>query len=250
MTPGSSIPSPADSLPDAANAVHMGTALGPLLHLASTMLPIGAYSYSQGLEWAIESGVVSDRASAEGWIADSLRHSLARLEGPLLVGAFRRWVNGDDAACLRLNEVMIATRETRELRAETLQLGYSLRQWCHDAAPITQEWQGRLARIETPAYPIVFAAVAAAWKLDETAMVTVYLWSWLENQVSAALKGVPLGQTDGQRILLAGAPLIDALVGVIIARAEAGAAQWTTQCPGLAIASASHEAQYSRLFRS
>ena len=81
-------------------------------------------------------------------------------------------------------------------------------------------------------------------------MLTVYLWSWLENQVSAALKGVPLGQTDGQRILLAGAPLIDTLAGAIVARAGAGAAQWTTQCPGLAIASASHEAQYSRLFRS
>ncbi|MEO8136177.1 MAG: urease accessory UreF family protein [Betaproteobacteria bacterium] len=246
MTPPASPPAVLATPLNATAAV----ALTRLLHLGSTMLPIGAYSYSQGLEWAIESGVVGDRVTAECWIHGCLRHSLARFEAPLLVAAWRAWQRGDDEECLRLNQRLIATRESRELLAETLQLGYSLRQWCADAEPLDAGWRARLARIETPAYPVVFAAVAAAWGLDAASMVTVYLWSWLENQVSAALKGVPLGQTDGQRLLLAGAPLIDALAAEIVARSDAGGAQWTTQCPGLAIASACHEVQYSRLFRS
>jgi urease accessory protein len=222
-----------------------------LLHLASTMLPVGAFSYSQGLEWAVESATVTNRGQAERWIFDCLRWSVGRFEAPLLISAQRAWLAGDDSRAAALNAQLIATRETRELLAETLQMGYSLRQWCSDADALDAPWLERVGRLVSPAYPVLFAAVAAAWELDARTTITVYLWTWLENQVGAALKAVPLGQTDGQRILLAAGTVIDAVVQRAIALADAPPRSgWTTQCPGLAIASSCHEAQYSRLFRS
>ncbi len=220
------------------------------LHLASTTLPVGAFSYSQGLEWAVECATITDRASAERWILDSLRWSVGRFEAPLVIAARRAWAAGDDAAAADLNARMIATRETAELRAETLQMGYSLRKWAADTQAIDGQWLQRLARLEAPAYPVVFAAITAAWALDETTLLSAYLWGWLENQVNAALKAVPLGQTDGQRILLNAGPAVDAVVQNAFALAERSPGAWATQCLGLAIASSRHETQYSRLFRS
>ena len=222
-----------------------------LLHLASTTLPVGAFSYSQGLEWAVESATVTNRADAQRWIFDCLHWSIGRFEAPLLVAAQRAWLAGDDAWAGELNAQLTATRETRELLAETLQMGYSLRRWCSDAGALDAQWQERISRMQSPTYPVLFAAIAAAWELHAPAMLTVYLWTWLENQVGAALKAVPLGQTDGQRILLAAGPVLEAVVRQAIGRADAGPpGRWATQCPGLAIASSCHEAQYSRLFRS
>jgi urease accessory protein len=152
---------------------------------------------------------------------------------------------------MALDAKMRASREAAELLAETQQLGYSLRRWAGDAGALDAGWLRRLAALEAPTFPVVFAAVAAAWRVDAASMVAVYLWSWLENQVGAALKGVPLGQTDGQRILLAAGPEVDVLARQCVARAcDEGEARWSTQCPGLAIASCRHETQYSRLFRS
>src|SRR5258706_3330392 len=202
------------------------------LHLASTTLPVGAFSYSQGLEWAVECGTVTDRISAERWMLDSLHWSLRRFEAPLLVAAQRAWLAGDDDAVLDLNDRMIATRESRELRAETLQMGFSLRRWCVDTAALDEAWQPRIARIDEPSYPIGFAAIAAAWQLDPQTMRPAYLLGWLENQVNAALKAIPLGQTDGQRILLAAGPAIETaqrLAGAASALAPGGR---STQCPG------------------
>jgi len=221
------------------------------LHLASTTLPVGAFSYSQGLEWAIESGVVTNREDAARWIGDAMRWSLGRFEAPLMVAAMRAWSQGDDAAAAGLDERMMVTRETAELRAETTQMGFSLRRWCADTAAIDARWIARLETIETPSYPVVFAAVAAAWEMDEPTAMYAYLWGWLENQVNAALKSVPLGQSDGQRILLgASAPLDEVAAHAIELAGMPPAQAWSTQCPGLAIASSRHETQYSRLFRS
>ena len=222
-----------------------------LLHLASTTLPVGAFSYSQGLEWAVEAGTVTNRAQAERWIFDCLRWSVARYEAPLLVAAQHAWGAGDDALAQALNVQWLATRETSELRAETVQMGYSLQRWCNDTGVLDEAWLQRLRRVESPGYPVLFAAIASAWGLDARSTLTTYLWTWLENQVGAALKAVPLGQTDGQRILLAAGMLLDALVTEAIAgAAESPRGGWASQCPGLAIASSCHETQYSRLFRS
>ncbi len=199
-----------------------------LLQLASPLLPVGAYSYSQGLESAVEAGVVKDAASAEAWIGDALSLSIGRFEAPVLW----RMMQGE-----ALNDFFLAGRETAELRAETLQMGYSLKKLLEDLA------LGSVPA-EAPAYPTAFAFAVERLDLDPADALLAYLWSWLENQVLAAVKAVPLGQTAAQRILLR---LGERLPGV--AR-EAEGLEPTNFVPGLAVLCARHEAQYSRLFRS
>jgi urease accessory protein len=202
--------------------------LAQLLQLASPTLPVGAYSYSQGLEAAVEAGIVKDAASAEAWIADALSFSVGRFEAPVLW----RMMQGE-----ALNDFFLASRETAELRAETLQMGHSLKKLVEDLGLGSVPLEG-------PAYPAVYAFAVECMQLDRRAALIAYLWSWLENQVMAAVKAVPLGQTAGQKILLAlGARLSD------IAR-QAESAEPANFAPGLAVLSALHETQYSRLFRS
>ena len=198
-----------------------------LLQLASPTLPIGAYSYSQGLEAAVEAGIVSDAASAERWIADALEFSLARMELAVLR---QQMVEPTQA----LNDFFLASRESAELRAETLQMGHSLAKLLADL--------GVEVPVEQPALPTAFACAARAWNIPERDALVAYLWSWLENQVMAAVKALPLGQTAGQKILLALGERLQSIAGA--------QAQWLNFAPGLAFLSARHETQYSRLFRS
>ncbi|MFZ1909108.1 MAG: urease accessory UreF family protein, partial [Burkholderiales bacterium] len=163
--------------------------LSRLLQLASPALPVGAYSYSGGLEAAIDAGLVRDAASAERWIGDVLEHSLARMEAPLML----RMIERPDRAW---NELLLASRETAELRAETLQMGYSLAKLLEDLGLESIE-------DEDITFPLAYAHAVRCWGLDAREALLAYLWAWLENQVMAALKAVPLGQTDGQKMLLA-----------------------------------------------
>ena len=202
----------------------MTTNLARLLQLASPTLPVGAYSYSQGLEAAVEAGIVTDAASAERWIGDVLEFSVARSDVPLLW----RMLQGEDC-----NEEFIASRETAELRAETLQMGHSLARLLASLGVHAPE--GEMA------YAAVYALAARAWNIEPRAALVGYLWGWLENQVMAAVKAVPLGQTDGQRILMG----LGARLEAIDPRTE-----FSNFAPGLAVLSARHETQYSRLFRS
>ena len=202
--------------------------LARLLQLASPALPVGAYSYSQGLEAAVEAGIVADTASAERWIGEVLELSVARMEAPMLW----RMMHGE-----ALNEVFVASRETAELRAETLQMGYSLKQLMQSLG------LGRVPEDE-PCYPAAYAFAVRALGVEPRDALVAYLWSWLENQVMAALKAVPLGQTAGQTMLLALGGRLEALA------AEVAAAAPYNFAPGLAILSSRHETQYSRLFRS
>jgi urease accessory protein len=203
------------------------TSIDPrLLQLASPTLPVGAYSYSGGLEAAIEAGLVHDARSAERWIGDVLEHSVARMEAPMLL----RMMEQPDA---KWNEMFLASRETAELRAETVQMGYSLNR-------LLPELGIQACPFEEPSFPAVYAHAVRAWGIAPRQALVAYLWAWLENQVMAALKAVPLGQTDGQKILLKlGARLQD------VSEEEPG-----NFAPGLAILSSRHETQYSRLFRS
>lgn len=209
--------------------------LARLLQLASPSLPVGAYSYSGGLESAIEAGVVRDGESAARWIGDVLEHSVARMEAPV----FLRLARGD-ADLAHWNALFLASRESAELRAESVQMGFSLNRLLPALGiePVA---------LEEPAFPTVFARAASAWGIEPQQALVAYLWAWLENQVLAAVKAVPLGQTAGQRILhRLGARLEE------IAR-RAAALEDDEVCnfaPGLAILSARHETQYSRLFRS
>jgi len=218
------------------------TELARLLQLASPTLPVGAFSYSQGLEAAVEAGLVHDRASAEQWIGELLELSLARMEAPILVRLIEAWRSDDAAGAARWNETFLASRETSELRAETVQMGYSL------CALLTQlEDAAPLAALEEPSFPAAYAYAVARWGIAPQAALVAYLWAWLENQVMAALKAVPLGQTDGQRVLLS----LGARLAAITAEAEALEDDDLGACaPGLALLCARHETQYSRLFRS
>ena len=206
--------------------------LARLLQLASPTLPVGAYSYSGGLEASIEAGAVHDAASAQRWIGDVLEFSMARMEAPILL----RMMKNEE----HWNETFLASRETAELRAETVQMGYSLNRLLKDLG------LGEVP-VEEPSFPAAFAYAAAQWKIEPEAALQAYFWAWLENQVMAAVKAIPLGQTDGQRILLS--------LGGLLPSLAAKAKNMTEQdlgnfAPGLAMLSARHETQYSRLFRS
>lgn len=215
-----------------------------LLQLASPALPVGAYSYSQGLEAAIEARIVCDAAGARSWIQDVLRFSLASMEAPILLRLIAAWRADDRTLVAEWNDLFLASREAAELRAETAQMGYSLARLLRELG----ETDGvAFAALGDVAFPTAFAFAVAQWRIDPQAALTAYLWSWAENQVMAALKAVPLGQTDGQRLLLA--------LGETIEAAAARAAQLADEdlvnfAPGLALLSARHETQYSRLFRS
>ena len=193
-----------------------------LLQLASPTLPVGAYSYSGGLEAAIEAGVVNDAETARQWIADVLELSVLRMEAQVL----RAQIEEPTQA---RNDFFLATRETAELRAETLQMGQALARLLGGIP------------IENPAYPSAYALAVRSWGVDRQQAVVAYCWSWLENQVMAALKAVPLGQSAGQKILL---ELGERLNDIPVLE------DWSNFAPGLAVLSAKHEAQYSRLFRS
>lgn len=220
-----------------------------LLQLASPTLPVGAYTYSQGLEWAVECGAVKNEADTQRWIGDVLDWSLARFEAPLVARLLVAWRDGDDGEVSRLNEDFLASRETAELRAETVQMGYSLTRLLSDLEAYAglAGWRARLAGIETPAFPVAWTAAAAAWQIPADQALAAYLWAWLENQVMAAVKAVPLGQSAGQRLLAELGAAVPALVDSAQRLPEA---EWSNFTPGLAIASSRHETQYTRLFRS
>jgi urease accessory protein len=204
--------------------------LARLLQLASPTLPVGAYSYSQGLEAAIEAGVVMDAETAQRWITDVLELSMARMEAQVLRAQIANPTQ-------ERNDFFVATRETAELRAETLQMGQAL-------AKLLPEL-GVEVLIANPAYPTAYALAVRQWRIEPRDAVLGYLWSWLENQVMAAVKTVPLGQTAGQKILL----VLGGRLGEL-AQLELEEASWANFAPGLAWLSVRHETQYSRLFRS
>jgi urease accessory protein len=204
--------------------------LARLLQLASPTLPVGAYSYSQGLEAAIEAKIVFDSCSAKTWIGDVLELSMARMEAQVLRAQIA------DPTQER-NDFFVATRETAELRAETLQMGQALAKLLSDL--------GVGVLIQDPAYPTVYALAVRHWNIEPGEAIVAYLWSWLENQVMAAVKAVPLGQTAGQKILLELGSRLQSL-----AETELPETSWANFAPGLAGLSVRHETQYSRLFRS
>lgn len=219
-----------------------------LLQLASPALPVGAFSYSQGLEWAVESGRISDEAGAGLWIGDLLTGAIGRFESPLLFCLMSAWGVDDAADIARLNADFLASRESAELRAETLQMGFSLNRLLADLRdPTLNVVQATLVRLPEIALPTAWTGIAIAWKIDPPAACAAYLWSWAENQIMAALKAVPLGQAAGQRLL---AELGTKIPAVVRSAQNLPPAAWSNFTPGYAICNARHETQYSRLFRS
>lgn len=212
-----------------------------LLQLASPTLPVGAYSYSQGLEAAVDAGIVRDAASAHQWITDVLEFSLARMEAPIFLRLCEAWSAGDTHTAAHWNAVFLASRESAELRAETVQMGYSLGQL------LAALDCGNLPDWNEISFPAAFAYAVSHWQIATNDALSAYLWAWCENQVMAALKAVPLGQTQGQKVLLA---LGERVTFCAAAAVNIHDDALSNFAPGLALLSARHETQYSRLFRS
>lgn len=222
--------------------------LARLLQLASPALPVGAYTYSQGLEWAVEAAIVRDEAGAARWIGDLLQHGIGRYEAPLVAALMAAWTDGDIATLRRLDTEFLASRESAELRAETVQMGFSLRRLVHDLRDESLNTVGtRIDALAEVAFPTAWAGIAAAWQIAPAPALVAYLWAWAENQVMAALKAVPLGQAAGQRLL---AQLGGRIPNVATTALTLPEADWSNFTPTFAIACARHETQYSRLFRS
>ena len=216
--------------------------LARLFQLASPALPVGGYSYSQGLESAIDAGIVRDEDSALTWIGDVLDLSIAPLDAPLVLRLCEAWQAGDAVAARKLDEWLLASRESAELRAEAAQMGYSLAKLL-TALGESHEFDGW----DEVCWHTTYAYAAVRWEIEPAQALAAFLWSWAENQVIAAVKAVPLGQSAGQRILFA-------LGSRLAAAAERAAVMHDddigNMAPGLALMSAQHETQYSRLFRS
>jgi urease accessory protein len=213
------------------------------MRLASPALPIGAYAYSQGLEQAVERRAVTSRATAEAWILGVLRHAVARLDLPLLARSWEAWLDGDELEAARLDAWLLAGRESRELQAEERHLGAALIRLLRD----TSTERDPLPATSPQSYVVAFSLAAVRAGLDQTSTLTSYSFAWLEHQVSAATRLVPLGQTDAHRVLMACISEVAPLVGRALDVPEEAIG---TSTPGLAIASALHETQHTRLFRS
>lgn len=231
-----------------APAIAMGTSteLIALLHLASPALPIGAFSYSQALEAAIEAGVMRDADDARRWIAHGL-DIVADGEAVLLAQQYRHWAADDVAEVARLNEWLLAMRESSELRQETEQMGWSLSQLLDALDWGEPAGRAALRGMRPVSLPTVYGYAAQRAGASLPDCLAAWLFAWAENQVAAALKAVPLGQVAGQRILFGLHAAIAQAARRACATPEDDA---STFSPLLGVLSARHETQYSRLFRS
>ena len=223
------------------------SALLQLMWLASPALPVGGFSYSEGLEAAVESGRVTNEAEAGAWLRDQLHLSLARSDLAVCAKAFKAWQRDDLAHIAELNDWVTTTRETAELRQQTQQMGRSLVEWLRNRSGTDARVDALKALAPAPTWPIAFALAALQTGAPLREALLSFGFGWAENMVQAALKAVPLGQSAGQRVL---ASLVVDLPAAVDHAASLMDSERQAFTPMLAILSAQHEAQYSRLFRS
>lgn len=212
-----------------------------LWQLISPSLPVGSYAYSAGLESAIDRGFVRDADSCTLWLTGMLSDSFTYNDLPLFLQLHDLWMANDIAAVAHATKHLQSLRETQELLAEDRQTGKALQRLLVDLDMADAE------KIRQPSYATMFALACVRWQIDVSEGALGLVWSWLENQVAAAIKLVPLGQTDGQRILIALTPDLHAAVATAKALDPDDIGR---SLPGLALLSSWHEQQYSRLFRS
>lgn len=218
-----------------------------LLRLASPQLPIGGYSYSQGLEMAVEQQRVNDPDSARRWIGDQLLLNLARFEAPLLLAHCQAAADQDWRRLQHLCEAHRASRETRELYQESRQMGYSLKQLLEGLPELDSGARDLLARQDEPHLALGWALAARAWNISPADALAAWLWSWLENQLAVLMKTLPLGQQAAQRLT---SELLPQLQQAQRQAANLDPNHLGSAAFGLSLASMAHERQYSRLFRS
>jgi urease accessory protein len=243
-----------------------------LMWLASPALPVGGFSYSEGLEAAIDAGRVQGEAAVGDWLLDQLHLSLARADLPACAQAFRAWQSPSDAPRLQdLNDWVLATRESAEFRLQTEQMGRSLVEWLRNGEHAGDPRMACCAELSpAPTWPVAFALACALACAHEplaedqgedpakdptkdnaqgaaASALLALAFGWAENMAQAAMKSVPLGQAAAQRILTRLTQAIPEAVQQALALPDEARQAFT---PGLAILSARHESQYSRLFRS
>lgn len=217
-----------------------------LIWLASPALPVGGFSYSEGLEAAVDRAYITNEHDAAAWLVEQLHLTLARADLAVLAEAIAAWRRDDHARVRALNDWILQTRETHELRLQTVQMGRSLLEWLRNHRGIAPAPLQACAALE-PSYPIAFALAAASTEAKVRDCLLAYAFGWAENLMQAAIKAVPLGQSAGQRILAQLAEEIPAAVEYACALPQD---DWQAFSPMLAILSSQHETQYSRLFRS
>lgn len=231
-----------------------------LWKLISPSLPIGAYAYSQGLETAVEKNWLGNEQETLNWISGILTHSLGRLDAPVLARLYQAWQHQDFEVLNDWNRFLLASRESSELFEEDRQMGRALWRLLNDLLSNPDDSQHNntqfhtfqhdkrlIEAMDSPVYLTVFTLAAVLWGIPLQQAMQGFLWSWCENQVAAAIKLVPLGQTSGQKILGKLIPTIDTAVhqALVMSDDDIGAL-----APGFGIVCAQHEVQYSRLFRS
>ncbi|MCU0118060.1 urease accessory protein UreF [Pseudomonas sp. B2M1-30] len=218
-----------------------------LLRLASPQLPIGGYSYSQGLEMAVDNGQVHNPDSARRWISDQLLLNLARFEAPLLLAHCQAAAEENWSELRQRCAAHRASRETRELHLESRQMGYSLQQLLNGLPELDAPARTFLEHIDEPHLALGWALAARAWHISPQDALAAWLWSWLENQLAVLMKTLPLGQQAAQRLTSELLPLLQ--------QAQQDASRINPEhigsaAFGLSLACMAHERQYSRLFRS
>ena len=217
-----------------------------LMWLASPALPIGGFSYSEGLEAFIHAVDSATETKVAEWLVDQLHVNLARGDLALVAQAVEAWRRNDHERLAGLNHWVLQTRESSEFRAQTEQMGRSLLEWLRNHTTATLGQIDLLAGVQ-PTYPLAFALAASATDAPVRDCLLTYAFGWAENMVQAAIKSVPLGQSAGQRILSTLTAEIPAAVDFSIAVTDDDRQVFS---PMLAILSSQHEVQYSRLFRS
>ena len=224
-------------------------ALLQLIWLASPALPVGGFSYSEGLEAAIDHGLVHDEASCTRWLTDQLLLTQARGDMAAIAQAVAAWQAMDTQRLQQLNTWVLATRESSEMRLQTLQMGRSMLEWLRslqDHSPATPSALQCLAALP-PTYPLSYALALACTQAPLEQALQAYAFGWAENMTQAALKAVPLGQSSGQRMLATLARKIPDAVQTARSLTDETRQAFS---PMLTILSSRHETQYSRLFRS
>ena len=220
----------------------LDTSMLRLLQLSSVSLPVGGYSFSQGLEYAIDSGLVSDAEQVKQWTKLQLSQSIGRLELPILRLSMRALIDNDLSKLNEYNDLSLASRESKELRLTDTAMGEALKRVMHN-----HQIEIPFAPTAQLSFVVLFAITAHHWRINYYSTALGFSWSWLENQISAATKLVPLGQSQAQQLLGELQPHIIEAIDL----AETIEAEDVGAClPTLAIVSALHETQYSRLFRS
>ncbi len=217
-----------------------------LIWLASPALPVGGFSYSEGLEAAVDAGLVHDEGSAADWLAGQLQLTQARGDLAVAAKAVLAWRRHDLADLQSLNAWVLQTRETAELRQQSEQMGRSLLEWLRNHDSARPDQIDACAQMQ-PTYPVAFALALSATQAPLRDGLLAFAFGWAENMVQSAIKSVPLGQSAGQRILARLAHEIPAAVAHAMALPDSARQAFS---PMLAILSSRHETQYSRLFRS